>query len=340
MRAMGWREGGGRGRRPDAPALAGGRARAWVWVALARGGREEAASGGEGSEAAARRAASLMLARLALAAGQRWRLGNPVAALHAAPSLCGRRSAKIATRKDAQSLKRSKLFGRFGKLVLAAARTGGGDPGSNDALAAAVAAARAAGVPLEIVRRNIDKATATSDAPMKEILFEIVGPGGAALVAPSLTDSPARAAACVRAAVKGAGKLSTGVVAVAFERKAVVVVKGGAEIKIDSGGDDTDSLLTTALDAGADDVLPEGDDWLVVADAALFGAVRDALAASGRSVDAGASGLRHLPTRSVPLSHADADSLDIMIDKLLACDDVDAVWSNGVRGEEEGSGSE
>ena len=68
--------------------------------------------------------------------------------------------------------------------------------------------------------------------------------------------------------------------------------------------------------------------------------MRDALAASGRSVDAGASGLRHLPTRSVPLSHADADSLDIMIDKLLACDDVDAVWSNGVRGEEEGSGSE
>lgn len=138
---------------------------------------------------------------------------NTLHFLHTCPVVCGRRSAKIATRKGAQDLKKAKLYGKLGKLILASARQGGPDPVANPKLRDAIAAAKQAALPRDIIERNIKKASEKgSGADFSETLYEAYGPGGkTSFIALALTDNVNRTAAEVKTAVKaGGGKVADG----------------------------------------------------------------------------------------------------------------------------------
>ena len=153
--------------------------------------------------------------------------------LHSSAIVCGRRSAKIATRKGAQDLKKAKLYGKLGKLILASARQGGPDPVANPKLRDAVAAAKAAALPKEIIDRNIKKAgEKAGGADFSEVLYEAYGPGGSktGFIVEALTDNVNRTAAEVKTAIKSAnGKVADGgSVRFGFDRAGVVVLDPAA----------------------------------------------------------------------------------------------------------------
>jgi YebC/PmpR family DNA-binding regulatory protein len=224
-------------------------------------------------------------------------------------------------------MKRAKLYGKLGKLILQAAKAGGPDPIANARLREALAVAKQANCPKDIIDRNVKKAGDKSVADFQEILYEAYGPGGTGLLIAALTDSPNRAAGDVRtvfAKAKGGAKLAeSGSVAFSFTRVGVVTLEGGA-------GLDEDAVLAAAADAGAEDAAPApGGRWRVTAPPSDFGAVRDALAAAGLAIAADASGLEYAPNALVALSDEDFEANEALIEKLLALDDVDAVYCSG-----------
>lgn len=255
----------------------------------------------------------------------------------AAPVCMGRRSSKIAMRKGAQDLQKSKIYGKVGKLIVTAVRAGGASPGSNPALAFALAQARLYAVPKDIIERNMKKAGDKGQADYAEVTFEVYGVGGVGIVVDVMTDNNARSAALVRDIVKkGGGKMADpGSVMFNFNRCGVISVP--AE-KIDS-----DSLLLAAMDAGADDVVEpqleaEADDEdetdaptpvrKVVTALDAFADVMQKLEKASVPILSDDSGLQYLPRAYI---HADAEARELneaMMDKLLSLDDVDAVYSN------------
>ena len=118
-------------------------------------------------------------------------------------------------RKGAQDKKRAKVFGKLGRELLVAAKEGGGDPGSNPRLRAAMAAARAANMPKDNVERAIKKGTGDTDgSSFEEIRYEGFGPGGVAVIVEVLTDNRNRTASEVRTAFSknGGNMAETGAV--------------------------------------------------------------------------------------------------------------------------------
>ncbi|CAI5469204.1 unnamed protein product [Closterium sp. Yama58-4] len=125
------------------------------------------------------------------------------------PVCMGRRSSKIATRKNAQDARKSKLYGKFGKQIISAVKAAGPSPASNSMLAALLVAAKQGGVPKDVIDRNIKRASEKGQADFTEIVYEIYGLGGVGIVVDVLTDNNARAAATVRDVVrKGGAKMA------------------------------------------------------------------------------------------------------------------------------------
>ncbi len=248
--------------------------------------------------------------------------------LRAAPVAMGRRSAKIAGRKGKSDAAKAKLYGKLGKMIAQEVRAGGPDPVANARLRDIIAQAKAAQLPVEIVERNIKKAQDKGGADYAECLYEAYGPGGTGFVIEALTDNVNRTAAEVRSAVtKGGGKMAdSGSVLFSFARVGVVAVAPGAG---------EDAVLEAAMDAGASDVLPSTDDDGVVDGFRVMTALEDyagvaaALCeAAGIDVDAEGSGLVYEPTAPKELDDAGFEANEAMLERLLAVDDVDAVFTN------------
>nr|XP_019705472.1 probable transcriptional regulatory protein At2g25830 isoform X2 [Elaeis guineensis] len=166
------------------------------------------------------------------------------------PPVCmGRRSCKIAGRKDAQNLKKMKRNGKIGKEIVAAVKKAGPNPKSNTTLAAVLEKARELDVPKEIVERNIKKASEKGQETYIEKFYEVYGFGGVGMVVEVLTDKITRSVAAVRGVVKDSGaKLADpGSILFKFRRVRVVNIKATDA--------DKDQLLVVALDAGAEDVI-------------------------------------------------------------------------------------
>eukprot|EP01018_Ginkgo_biloba_P001747 Gb_10258 [translate_table: standard] len=165
------------------------------------------------------------------------------------PLNMGRRSCKIATRKGAQNLKKSKLYGKIGKEVISAVKREGPNPVSNPILAGVLEKARQLDVPKEILERNIKKASEKGQQAFIEKFYEVYGLGGVGLVVEVLTDNLHRTAQQVRDVVrKNGGKMADpGSILFKFRRARVLSVKDEQV--------DKDKLLAAALDAGAEDVI-------------------------------------------------------------------------------------
>ena len=188
--------------------------------------------------------------------------------------------ANIQHRKGRQDEKRQRVWTRVVREIMVAARTGGGDPTANPRLRLAIDKAKAANMPADTIKRNIDKATGNLEGvSYEEIRYEGYGIGGAAIIVDTMTDNRVRTVAEVRHIFsKYGGNMGTeGSVAFQFRHVGQIIFAPGAS---------EDKVMEVALDAGADDVIADEDGAIeVLTDPAAFEAVKLALEAAGLAPD-------------------------------------------------------
>ena len=227
----------------------------------------------------------------------------------------------IKHKKGAADAKRGKIFTRLIKELTVAARSGGGDPGMNPRLRTIIAAAKEVNMPADNIKKAIQRGTGELPGIVyEEITYEAYGPGGSALIIETMTDNKHRTVGELRHMLeKHAGNLaSTNAVAWMFSKKGLIVVEKAKA--------DEEKLLSIALEAGADDMSDDGDNWEVLSDPSAFEAVRDAVKASG--VEPASAQVAMLPQNYVKLTGAPANQMIRLMDALDDHEDVKQVWSN------------
>ena len=229
--------------------------------------------------------------------------------------------ANIQHRKGRQDEKRQRIWTRVVREIMVAARTGGGDPTANPRLRLAIDKAKAANVPADTIKRNIDKATGNLEGVnYEEIRYEGYGIGGAAIIVDTMTDNRVRTVADVRHAFsKYGGNMGTGgSVAFQFKNVGQIVFAPGAS---------EDKVMEVALEAGADDVITDADGAIeVLTDPGAFEAVRDALAAAGLTPELAEVTMR--AENTIELAGEDAQKMQKLLDVLEDLDDVQNVYHN------------
>ena len=231
--------------------------------------------------------------------------------------------ANIQHRKGRQDEKRGKAWTRVIREIMVAARLGGGDPGINPRLRLAIEKAKAVNLPVETVKRNIDKATGNLEGVnYEEIRYEGYGIGGAAIIVDCMTDNRVRTVAEVRHAFsKYGGNMGTeGSVAFQFKHCGQLVFAPGTS---------EDKVMEVALDAGADDVLTDDDGAIEVLSApAGFEAVKTALEAAGLKPEVAEVTWR--AENSIELTGDDAARMQKLLDIIEDLDDVQDLYHNAL----------
>lgn len=230
--------------------------------------------------------------------------------------------SKIKRKKGVNDAKRGALFTKLIREITVAAKEGGGSVEFNARLRLGVETAKAASMPAENIERAIKKGTGELEGVnYEEVTYEGYGPGGVALYIECLTDNTNRSVADVRHALsKCDGSLGTdGSVAWQFDRKGQVV--------IDATRYTEEAVYEAAVEAGAEDVEGDGEEFVVTADPSDFAAVQDSLVAAG--IEAGSAELTWIPKNEVEVTGKDAEKLLKLLDLLDELDDVQKVHSNG-----------
>ena len=229
--------------------------------------------------------------------------------------------ANIQHRKGRQDEKRGKIWTRIIREITVAARAGGGDLSANPRLRLAVDKAKAANMPADRIKYNIDKATGNQEGvSYEEIRYEGYGIGGAAIIVDTMTDNRVRTVAEVRHAFsKHGGNMGTeGSVAFQFKHCGQLIFAPGTP---------EDRIMDVALEAGADDVVTDDDGAIEVLTAAAdFEAVRNALVAAG-FVPA-VAGVTMRAENMVELSGDEALRMQKLLDIIEELDDVQEVYHN------------
>jgi len=232
--------------------------------------------------------------------------------------------ANIQHRKGRQDEKRGKVWTRVIREIMVAARAGGGDLNANPRLRLAVDKAKAANMPADSIKRNIDKATGNLEGVnYEEIRYEGYGIGGAAIIVDTMTDNKVRTVAEVRHAFsKHGGNLGTeGSVAFQFKHCGQMIFAPGTS---------EDKVMEIALEAGADDVITDEDGAIeVLTSASDFEAVKNALTQAGLTPEVAEVTLR--PENTIELSGDDAAKMQKILDVLEDLDDVQEVYHNAAR---------
>ncbi|HOM12923.1 MAG TPA: YebC/PmpR family DNA-binding transcriptional regulator [Rubrivivax sp.] len=229
--------------------------------------------------------------------------------------------ANIQHRKGRQDEKRGKIWTRIIREITVAARQGGGDPAANPRLRLAIDKAKAANMPADRIKYNIDKASGTLEGiSYEEIRYEGYGIAGAAIIVDTMTDNRVRTVAEVRHAFsKYGGNMGTeGSVAFQFKHCGQLIFAPGT---------DEDKVMEVALEAGADDVIG-GDDGAVEVLCAVadFEAVKSALQAAGLHPEVAEVTMR--PESELELDAEDAARMRKLLDVIEDLDDVQAVYHN------------
>ncbi len=229
--------------------------------------------------------------------------------------------ANIQHRKGRQDEKRGKIWTRIIREITVAARNGGGDPNANPRLRLAIDKAKAANMPADTVKKNVDKATGNLEGvSYEEIRYEGYGIGGAAIIVDTMTDNRVRTVAEVRHAFsKHGGNLGTeGSVAFQFRHCGQIVFAPGVS---------EDQVMEVALEAGADDVVTGEDGSIEVLSApGDFEAVKNALTAAGLLPAVADVTMR--ADNTVALAGDDAARMQKLLDALEDLDDAQDVFHN------------
>jgi YebC/PmpR family DNA-binding regulatory protein len=229
--------------------------------------------------------------------------------------------ANIQHRKGRQDEKRGKIWTRVIREIMVAARSGGGDLNANPRLRLAVDKAKAANMPADTIKRNIDKATGNLEGVnYEEIRYEGYGIGGAAIMVDTMTDNKVRTVAEVRHALsKHGGNLGTeGSVAFQFKHCGQLIFAPGSS---------EDRIMEVALEAGAEDVIADEDGAIEVLTApGDFEAVKQALESAGLVPELADITMR--AENTIELSGDDAQKMQKILDVLEDLDDVQEVYHN------------
>ena len=229
--------------------------------------------------------------------------------------------ANIQHRKGRQDEKRGKVWTRVIREIMVAARQGGGDLSANPRLRLAVDKAKAANMPADTIKRNIDKATGNLEGvSYEEIRYEGYGIAGAAIIVDTMTDNKVRTVAEVRHAFsKYGGSMGTaGSVAFQFKHCGQLILAPGTS---------EDKVMDIALEAGAEDVVSDADGAIEVLTApGAFEAVKNALEAAGLKAEVAEVTMR--PENTIELTGDDAARMQKLLDVLEDLDDVQNVFHN------------
>jgi YebC/PmpR family DNA-binding regulatory protein len=229
--------------------------------------------------------------------------------------------ANIQHRKGRQDEKRQRIWTRVVREIMVAARQGGGDPAANPRLRLAIDKAKAANMPADTIKRNIDKATGNLEGVnYEEIRYEGYGIGGAAIIVDTMTDNRVRTVAEVRHAFsKYGGNLGTeGSVAFQFKHCGQMVFAPGTS---------EDRVMEVALEAGAEDVMSDDEGAIEVITApGDFEAVKDALQAAGLTPEVAEVTMR--ADNTIELGGEEAARMQKLLDVLEDLDDVQNVFHN------------
>src|SRR6266516_3030887 len=182
----------------------------------------------------------------------------------------------IKHKKGALDAKRGKLFTKFIKEITVAARSGGGDPDGNARLRKAILDAKAGNMPNETIDRAVRRGTGEEEGVnYDEITYEGYGPGGVALLIESMTDNRNRTVAEIRHLLaKNGGNLGeAGSVGWIFDKKGYIVV--------DKASKPEDELFELAIEAGADDLRDDGENFEVITSPDNFETVLATVKAAG-----------------------------------------------------------
>lgn len=229
--------------------------------------------------------------------------------------------ASIKHKKGALDAKRGKIFTRLIKELTVAARAAGGDPDMNPRLRTIIADAKAANMPAENIKRAIRRGTGEEPGvSYEEAQYEAYGPGGAAVIIEVLTDNKNRTVGELRHLLEkhGGNLASTNAVAWMFAKKGYIVIEKSKA--------DEEKLLAAVLDAGADDLQDDGDNWEVLSAPEAFPAVREAVKQLG--VEPVSAQVATIPQNSVMLEGKVAQQMLKLMEILDDQDDVQQIWSN------------
>jgi YebC/PmpR family DNA-binding regulatory protein len=228
---------------------------------------------------------------------------------------------QIKRKKAVTDAKRASSWTKVIREITVAAKAGGGDPGGNPRLRTAIDAAKAVNMPGDNIDRAIKKGTGELEGSVyEELTYEGYGPGGAAIFIEATTDNANRTVAEIRHAFsRNGGNLgASNSVAWMFDRK--------GQVFLDASRYDEDTTLEAALEAGAEDFMRDGDQYVVTTAPATFHAVQDALRA--RKVDIESAELSMVPKNTVRVEGADAERILRLMEVLEELDDVSKVSSN------------
>jgi len=178
----------------------------------------------------------------------------------------------IQHKKGAADAKRGKIFSKLAKEIMVVARRGGGDPMTNPSLRTLIQKAKSANMPNDNIERAVKKGTGElGDVVFEEIMYEGYASGGVALVVMVLTDNKNRAAAEIRHIFtrNGSSFAQQGSVSRNFERK--------GQILVDASVVEEDTLMELVLEAGAEDMQRDGDQYEILTDPSSFADVSEAL---------------------------------------------------------------
>jgi YebC/PmpR family DNA-binding regulatory protein len=228
--------------------------------------------------------------------------------------------ATIKHKKGALDAKRGKIFTRLIKEISIAAKSGG-DPDTNPRLRTAIVAAKAENMPADNIKRAIQRGTGElPGATYEEFALEGYGPGGVALLIDINTDNRNRTVSEIRHVFQknGGNMAEAGAVSWMFHKKGDIVVPKSAAKE--------DDLMGIVLDAGAEDLRDDGENWEVLTDPSAYEAVLDAVKKAG--ITPASSSVAMIPQNYIKLEGAPANTMIRLMEALEEHDDVQNVHSN------------
>ncbi len=229
--------------------------------------------------------------------------------------------ATIKHKKGALDAKRGKIFTRLIKEISIAAKNGGGDSDTNPRLRTAIAAAKAENMPADNIKRAVQRGTGElPGTTYEEFTLEGYGPGGVAILLDINTDNRNRTVSEVRHAfTKGGGNMAeAGAVSWMFHKKGdIVIAKGAAK---------EDDLMGIVLEAGADDMRDDGENWEVLTDPSAYESVLEAVKKAG--IETVSASVAMIPQNYIKLEGSQATQMIRLVEALEEHDDVQNVHAN------------
>ncbi len=233
----------------------------------------------------------------------------------------------IRLRKGKQDAIRGKTFTRISREIIVAAKLGGADPSGNPRLRLAIQKARENAMPADTIERAIKRgAGELEDVAYEELTYEGYGPGGSAILVECTTENRNRTVADLRHAFSKCGGNLAESGSVSWRFKYV------GEIVVPRNGLDEEEFTLKAIDAGAEDVVADSEEFTVYTPAERLHTAYEELEATG--IKAAEVGLTYVPVDKVEPSKEEAGKLIRLLELLDELDDVKETYVNVELGDE------